>query len=242
MNALTAAIRFLTILPIGRGAVFEPHKMIPFFPIAGILIGLLLAVFDAVVGIFWSISIRSMLDGLFLIIITGGLHLDGLGDMADGLYGRRQKEKALAIMKDSHIGAMGVVAIVAGLAAKWAGMSGLDTHRSLCLVLVPAFARAGMLFGFLFLPYCRPEGGTGHPFFQKPLDATAFWGFVPLFVLAMLIGWAFLWLAFGFAAVIFLLLLFYDSRMGCITGDMLGAMVEITEASLFLILVAAMSS
>ena len=77
----------------------------------------------------WSQPVASILDVFLLVIITGALHLDGLGDTADGLYGRRPVEKALAIMKDSRIGAMGVVAIICGLAIKWGGLSGLDADR-----------------------------------------------------------------------------------------------------------------
>ncbi|MFZ5570099.1 MAG: adenosylcobinamide-GDP ribazoletransferase [Thermodesulfobacteriota bacterium] len=238
MKYLAATLRFLTILPIGKDATFEPERMIPFFPMAGLLIGFLLACFDAVVGLFWSAPIRSVVDGILLIVLSGGLHLDGLGDTFDGLYGHRPKERALAIMKDSHIGAMGVVAIVACLGAKWAGLSGIDSVRSLCLAVVPAFARAGMLFGFLLLPYCREEGGTGQPFFQRSLNATGFWGFIPLAVLSLMLGWKALWLAAGFIVVTAILLGWYHQRMGCITGDMLGAMVEITEAALFLLLAA----
>lgn len=238
MNALMAAIRFLTILPAGGTDRFEPHKMIPFFPIVGLLIGLLLALFDALVGCFWSLSIASLLDGVFLIMITGALHLDGLGDTADGLYGHRPKEKALEIMKDSRIGAMGVTAIIVVLVVKWAGLMGMASHRSLGLILVPAYARGSMLFGFKLLPYCRSGGGTAHPFFQKPINWTAFIGFLPVLVFSFFLGWTFPWLLCGFAGVLSSLLFFYRSRMGCITGDMLGAMVEIAEAALFLLLAA----
>ncbi|MEA3437195.1 MAG: adenosylcobinamide-GDP ribazoletransferase, partial [Thermodesulfobacteriota bacterium] len=115
MKNLIAAIQFITIIPMGKSGKFDPEKMVPFFPLVGIILGLLVALLDQIFLLLWSKPVASLLDVLFLIIITGAFHLDGLGDTADGLYGRRTKEKALSIMKDSRIGAMGIVAIICGL-------------------------------------------------------------------------------------------------------------------------------
>jgi adenosylcobinamide-GDP ribazoletransferase len=131
--------------------------------------------FDHVASSLWSIPVASLLDVIFLAILTGAFHLDGLGDSADGLLGQRSKEKTLSIMKDSRLGTMGLVAIVFGLALKWAGITGLDANRALLLVIVPAYARAGMLCGMRFLEYGRPDGGTGVDFFKSKPAWTAFW-------------------------------------------------------------------
>ncbi len=237
MKALMAAMGFLTVLPAGRSDGFEPRKMIPCFPVAGLIVGLMLALFDVLIGYFWPPLIASLLDVVFLVFITGALHLDGLGDTADGLYGSRPKEKALAIMKDSRMGAMGVVAILVVLAMKWAGLTGLSAQRSLELALVPAYARGGVLFAIKYLPYGRAEG-TGRPFFQEPLNFKAFIGFAPVLVISAFLGWTLLLLVCGFAAVLMSVLMFYRRRMGCVTGDMLGAIIELMEAALFLLLAA----
>ena len=150
MHNFIAAIQFITILPSGRPAPFNPPKMLPFFPMVGLMIGLLLMVFDRIVGGLWSEPTAALLDVLLLAIVTGAFHLDGLGDTADGLLGQRSREKTLSIMKDSRIGAMGLVAVVFGLALKWCGIAGLDAHRSLLLVIVPAYARSGVLFGIRY--------------------------------------------------------------------------------------------
>ncbi|MDM8522238.1 adenosylcobinamide-GDP ribazoletransferase [Desulfococcaceae bacterium HSG8] len=233
MKKLISAIQFLTILPIGKPGTFD-KRMVEFFPIVGLMLGLMLCAFDLAVSRLWSGSVTALLDVILLAILTGSLHLDGLGDTADGLYGNRPKEKALAIMKDSRIGVMGLVAIVCGLSVKWGGIMSLDTHRHLLLVIIPAYARGAMMFGFKYFAYGRPEGGTGHAFFEDSLGISAFWGVLAVAFLSLFAGWRGLLLNLVFVILTVLILLYYKRRMGCITGDMLGAMNEITESVLFL--------
>jgi adenosylcobinamide-GDP ribazoletransferase len=235
MRNFILAIQFITILPVGRADTFEPAKMIPYFPIVGLFLGLLTALFDQLATALWSRPVASLLDILFLAVITGAFHLDGLGDSADGLLGQRSKEKALTIMKDSRLGTMGLVAIVFGLALKWAGIDGLYADRTLLLVIVPAYARAGMLFGMRFLEYGRPAGGTGVEFFTSKLKWSAFWGLTAPVVMSVYLGWTALWLNSSFVALTALLIWYYTRRLGCVTGDMLGAMAEILESGLFLL-------
>ena len=235
MRHLISAIQFITIIPMGRTEAFEPPKMIPYFPVVGLFLGLLTALFDHFATALWSTPVASLLDVLFLTVLTGAFHLDGLGDSADGLLGQRPKEKALAIMKDSRLGTMGLVAIVFGLALKWAGIAGLDANRALLLVIVPAYARTGMLFGMRFLEYGRPDGGTGVDFFKNRIEWTAFWGLTAPVVLSLFLGWTALWLNLSFVAITAVLVWYYKRRVGCITGDMLGAMAEVLESGLFLL-------
>jgi len=234
MSRLIAAIQFLTLIPLGKSVVYDPKGMVPFFPMVGLIIGAFVSMFDHAALYLWPKPVVAVLDVVFLAVITAALHLDGLGDTADGLMGHRSRDKALAIMKDSRIGAMGLVAIVCGLAVKWAGISHLDAHRTLLLILVPAYARCGMLLGIRFLPYGRPGGGTGRDFFDEPLKISTFWGLLIPLVLSYFLGWQGLWLNFVFGVSIAVILEYYKKRMGCITGDMLGAMTEWTESILFL--------
>lgn len=236
MQPLISAIRFLTILPIGKKGTFVPDKMLPFFPIVGLLIGLCLCLFDLFAKQFWPVPVVAVLDTVFLIVITGALHLDGVCDTADGLYGGSgDPKRSLAIMKDSSAGAIGVVAVICVFAVKSAGIFSLDDHRMLLLLIVPAYARGATLFGFSFLQYGRPEGGTGHVFFNKKITISTFRGLLIPFFLSFFLGWG--WIVFNicFFAAIAAILFFYQKRLGCITGDMLGAMTEAIEALLFLI-------
>jgi adenosylcobinamide-GDP ribazoletransferase len=235
MTRLIAALQFLTIIPLGKSAIYDPKGMVPFFPVVGIIIGGLLSIFDHVALNFWPEPITAVLDVIFLVVITAALHLDGLGDTADGVLGHRSREKALMIMKDSRIGVMGLVAIVCGLAIKWGGITHLTAHRTLLLVLIPAYARSTMMFGIHFLEYGRPDGGTGHDVFGESLTLSAFqWMLIPV-TLSIFLGWKGIWLNLIFAVLTITIIFYYKKRMGCITGDMLGAMTEVTESLLFLL-------
>ena len=235
MRNLISALQFITILPLGKAEAFEPPKMIPYFPLVGILLGLLVALFDTLVAGFWTPQVVALLDVLLLAVLTGAFHLDGLADAADGLFSPRTRDQALEIMKDSRIGVMGLVAILFGLALKWGGIANLEAHRTILLIMIPAYARAGILFGMRYLPYGRPDG-TGRPFFKEKLSIKSFWGLILPVGLSLIIGLKAIWLNLAFAVIIASILFFYKKRMGCITGDMLGAMTEITEAGLFLLI------
>lgn len=235
MRHLVAALQFITILPLGKAEYYDPPKMVPYFPLVGILLGLLLALFDSLVAGLWTPSVVALLDVIFLAVLTGAFHLDGLGDTADGLFSPRPKDQALDIMKDSRIGTMGLVAILFGLGLKWGGILNLDAHRSVLLIIVPSYARAGILFGMQFLDYGRTDG-TGLPFFKERLKWMNHWGLLIPVGLSFLLGWKAIWLNLMFVVFVGAILLFYRKRMGCITGDMLGAMTEVTEAGLFLMM------
>jgi adenosylcobinamide-GDP ribazoletransferase len=235
MRNLISALQFITILPLGKAESFDPPKLIPYFPLAGILLGLIVALFDWVAMRLWQPPVASLLDVILLAILTAAFHLDGLGDTADGLLGARPRDKALEIMKDSRIGTMGLVAILFTLALKWGGIANLNAHRGILLIIIPAYARAGILFGMRYLPYGRAQG-TGKPFFSEKIALTHFWGLILPIGLSVIIGPGAIWLNLAFVIIVGLILFFYKKRMGCITGDMLGAMVEITEAGLFLII------
>ena len=235
MKKLISAIQFLTILPLGKQETFDPEGMIPFFPVVGIILGLMILILDWLALMLWQEPVVAVLDVIFLVVLTGSFHLDGLGDTADGLFGHRPKEEALAIMKDSRIGVMGLVAIVCGLSVKWGGIMGLDAHRSLLILIIPSYARAGMIFGIKFLKYGRPGGGTGQAFFGNTLKLSAFWGLLIPLSISVFLGWTGLWLNFIFIIITTSILLYYNRRIGCITGDMMGAMTEVLESALFLL-------
>jgi len=236
MKPFIAALQFLTVLPLGAKGTYMPREMIAWFPAVGLLLGGLLAGFDAVVSRLWAPSAAAALDMVLLIVLTGALHLDGLGDTADGLYGHRPADKALAIMKDSRIGAMALVTVVAVLALKWSGLAGLERHRLLLLVLIPAYARGAMLFAIRWLPYGRSEGGTGFDLFATPLTKRDFGGLVAVVALSFLLGWRAIVLNLFFILLVMMMLFYYRRKIGCITGDMLGAMTEVTESALFFLM------
>ncbi len=236
MKGLKSALQFLTIIPVGKSEGFDSKSTAAFFPVAGLVIGILLVIVDRMAVHYWPMYVAALIDVVFLVVITGALHLDGLGDTADGLYGNRPKEKALSIMKDSRVGVMGLVAIVCCMFLKWGGISCLTENRSLLLLIIPAYSRGAMLFGFRYLDYGRPGGGTGSEFFKERLGISAFmWLIVPVFF-SLALGFKFFWLNLCFAGITAGMLLYYKKKINCITGDMLGAMVEVNEALLFLLI------
>jgi adenosylcobinamide-GDP ribazoletransferase len=235
MKNFRSAIQFMTTLPAGRVAEFDPAGMVPWFPAVGLLLGGFLALFDTLAVRWWGLPTVAVLEVVLLAAMTGALHLDGLGDTADGLFSRRSREKILEIMKDSHTGSMGVVAIGSAMALKWAGLSALEDHRLLLLVLVPAYARSAILLAMRFLEYGRPAGGIGQPFFSRRLSLRRFWGVALTMALSIGLGPRALWLNLAFFLITAAVIGYYAKRLGCITGDMLGALTEITEAALFLV-------
>jgi adenosylcobinamide-GDP ribazoletransferase len=232
---LRAAIQFITILPVGRSDHFDAMGMIRWFPVVGLLLGAGLAGFDQAVARLWGSQTAAVLDVIFMAAVTGAFHLDGLADTADGLCSHRSKEQTLEIMKDSRIGAMGVVVLSSVLALKWAGISGLGTHRVLVLILIPAYARGAILCAMRWLEYGRPEGGTGRPFFARKIGWRECWALPATMLLSTGLGPMALGLNAGFVLLVGLVIAYYKRRLGCVTGDMLGALTEMVEAGLVLI-------
>ncbi|MBU2430984.1 MAG: adenosylcobinamide-GDP ribazoletransferase, partial [Proteobacteria bacterium] len=202
---------------------------------------------DRCVSFFWPPGTVAVLDVVFLVVITGAFHLDGLGDAADGLFSHRSKEQALEIMKDSRTGMMGLVAVFCILAIKIAGIYAIKTngqisttqwqylfHTGLILLLVPAYARAATLFGIRFLEYGRKNTGTGLDLFKKPIGFKDFFFVVIIVAISLVLGYKGLVLNGVFMITTVLIVWFYKRKLNCITGDMLGAMTEVTEAVLFL--------
>ncbi|MBF0572783.1 MAG: adenosylcobinamide-GDP ribazoletransferase [Desulfamplus sp.] len=239
IDDLRSAIMFITIIPVGN-APFSPIGMIRFFPVVGLILGLLLFCVDAFASLFWPPPVAAIIDVVALVILTGAFHLDGVGDASDGLFSHRSKERSLEIMKDSRTGVMGLIAIFISLAIKIAGIYSVKIlftnyfQAALILIMIPSYSRASMLFGIRYFKYGR-ESGTGHSLFEKRLPLRDFiFVSVPV-ILSLMLGLRCLIINSFFVLMVFLILLFYKKKMGCITGDMLGAMCEITESCLFLI-------
>ncbi|MHC4917795.1 MAG: adenosylcobinamide-GDP ribazoletransferase [Planctomycetota bacterium] len=249
MRGLVTAIRTLTIVPVPGKEAERAASALPWFPLVGALLGALLWALPA--G--WAALFRAIAwpGGMALVmlalwtVLTGGLHLDGLADWADGFFGSRDREKTLAIMKDSRVGAFGAIALVVVLLAKWAALSRLvegggEWALARWLIAVLASSRAVQVDLAASLPYARPEGGTAGRFTEGaglrhrvaalavalvlsvlacgPLGAAAT-------VAAWLLGRAFAW--------------YCRRRVGGITGDLLGAATEIVEVVLLMAIAAA---
>jgi adenosylcobinamide-GDP ribazoletransferase len=234
MHRLALAFQFLTIVPWPRPGVWQPEDLggsMAFYPIVGAVLG------SSLVGVY-LVGVEVFPDGVLrpalvvlLIILTGGLHLDGLADVCDGLYAGRTKADALRIMRDPHLGTMGVVGITSVLLMKVV-LLGFLPAAVLCsaLLIGPAISRGGMVWGTWMAPYARPEGGTGEMFFRTlrrrhVWSATAFLGIWTV----VFAGWpAVILLALAIGATM-LFVGFCRRRIGGMTGDTLGALNELLE-------------
>src|SRR5208283_4809952 len=121
MRRFLAAMRFLTVIPFPGNWGADESSLAGstvFFPVVGLLIGLGAAAVAACAARWLPAGPAAGLVIVALLAVSGGLHMDGLSDSADGLLSARPRERALEIMRDSHVGAMGVIAIVCVLLLK----------------------------------------------------------------------------------------------------------------------------
>lgn len=223
------------MLPVRVGTA--PRLMIPWFPVVGLVLGLFTACFDTLVRLFYPPLAASVLDVALLALLTGGLHVDGLADTADGLLGLHDRERALAIMKDSRVGAMGLLAVALCLGMKVGALEAVADSRFLVLVVVPAHARASLLFAMRKLPY-GGDRGTGRDFFLERMDASVFVLCAVPVLVSLALGWRAIVINAALLVFCLTMVRYYERRIGCVTGDMLGAMVEVGEAFFLLALAA----
>jgi len=168
---------------------------------------------------------------VLLIMLTGGLHLDGLADVCDGFYAGKTKADTLRIMKDPHLGTMGVVGLISVLVMKVALLNQLPSATLVsALLLFPTISRGGMVWGMWMAPYARPEGGTGETFFRTLRAAHVWTATALLGIWSMLFaGWPAVILLLLAAAVTKMFVVYCDRRIGGMTGDTLGALNELLE-------------
>jgi adenosylcobinamide-GDP ribazoletransferase len=233
MKGFFAALQFLTVFPLPRGLAPDKEalkKAPPFFPVVGLLAGLLVASIDRLLGIMLPTAVVSVIATILLMAFSGALHTDGLADTADGLFSSRPRERMLEIMRDSRTGPMGVVAIVSVVALKIAAIATLPaTARFWTLAMMPIAGRSALLVVMATLPYARQEGLVAIFHLRRPAFAIA-WALTFL----LTAGWAgggMHGVIAGASSFIFVLLFtFYLRRkLGGFTGDTLGAACELTE-------------
>ncbi len=237
MKPIISAFQFLTIIPLRiNTGENDIGRSTPWFPLAGFLVG-------ACGALAWWCAERlhlpqtlsSALALTALAAVSGGLHLDGLADSADGLLSHRPPDRILEIMKDSCIGSMGVLAIFFVLLLKWTSLTAVPTVKILPLLLVACTAsRASMSLCLTLFPYARNEG-LALVFMKHRKTADA--------AVALAIAFATAWFCLRMQGVIIcasclvsgiLFSAYCRLRIKGITGDTLGAVSEIGEMVSFL--------
>lgn len=161
MKSFLFALYQLTRLPLPAVPFDEIScgRSAAFFPVVGLFLGTILAALGWAAGWFFPVQVQAALLVFGMVILTGGIHLDGFMDSIDGLFSGRPRERKLEIMRDSRVGAFGVIGVVCLLLLKYNLLLGL-TDQTLMRVLpvVPALSRWGMSFAIIAFPYARQEG------------------------------------------------------------------------------------
>lgn len=236
LDAVRGPVALLTAIPVAGPTTGVASPAYALFPVVGLLIGGCLVLADVALRELLPAEPAAAAVVVALVVLTGGLHLDGLADSADGLFGGRDPARRLAIMDDPRNGAFALIAISCVLLLKWTALLSLDEWpRIAALLLAPALARWAVVAQLRLFTPARPSGmAFAARSGLSPRDlalATAvalaaalgvLWpGGATLVPAALLVA-----LAFGWYATI---------RLGGITGDICGATIEITEVAILLL-------
>ncbi len=233
-NAFLLALSLMTRVPAGTfDEVTDKDSgySVLFYPAVGLLIG----VMNYLPVLFFP-NAPAMANAAIIVtlwaIITGGLHLDGLADSADGwLGGLGDPERTLTIMKDPVVGAAGAIALVCILLLKFVAITALiEGSLAWIIIIAPLLGRSMILFVFKTTPYANKQGMANAVVENMPKNASWF-----VLALGVLIG-----VLSSFWGVLFVFVIFYLlrrlmlKRLGGCTGDTVGATVEISEMSFML--------
>lgn len=239
IRAFSHALQFLTRLPAPPIGVFDPadlSRSALWFPVIGALVGTIVG------AALWAGALASPWIGALLALIawvwvTGGMHLDGLGDVADALgAAHRSPQRFIEVLRDPHIGAYGTMAIVLQLTAKLVLLAAIASPPALApVVLIAAWARWGALVWGVFLPPLATGSGERFAWHIDKLGMA---------IEGVVLGLLSLWLApmlLTAPLVIAAIAVYWKYRLGGITGDCLGAGIELAEAMLLLLIAVQMA-
>ena len=238
--AFLLALQFLTVIRLRRSAAVEPRTLgesVTWFPVVGLLIGLVLVAVDWAARRLYGPPVTVALVLTAAVALTGALHIDGLADTADGVFGGHTPEQRLAIMRDSRTGSFGVVAVVLALLLIYSSLLGMsDATRRGALLAASVLARSAMVVGIARFPYAR---GTGLGRLYKDnlpphvLLSTTVLSFV-LSALMLPLGGLFALLPLPAIATAMLTGVCVSQRLGGLTGDVYGAIGVTTEVVIVL--------
>ena len=231
------AIQFLTRLPVPR-VRFDSDSLAraaKFFPVVGLIIGLGASVLQRITAPHLSHPLVALLVLTFLILITSGLHEDGLADTADGFGGGWTREQVLTILRDSRIGSFGALALVVSVLARFLLLSTLPVNRfTAFIVSAHVLCRWTTLPLSYFLAPARKGDGQGARIAQKISLASLLLGTLLSFAIVFYFMRIEFWIPVFVTLVITALSgLYYSRRIGGVTGDCFGATNQLTEIAVY---------
>ncbi len=216
----------------------EVGHSLAYFPVVGIIIGLILAGLNWLLGLFLPSAVVAGLVLVFMVVISGALHLDGFADTCDGIAGHRTAEERLQVMHDSRVGAFAVIGVSLLLLIKYVSLVSVPKDLlTVTLVLMPVIGRWSMVYAVFAYPYARPSG-LGKVFkqgasWQSFVIATAI-ALAVAIGLARLANSTYFYLAglaimFGIWVIVVALAAYLKRKLSGLTGDTYGAINEVSE-------------
>ena len=237
-----AALHFLTTIPVATRRTFTDSELgasLAYYPLVGALLGVLLVLGAALWGWAFGAGIAAALTLVTWVLLTGGLHLDGFLDACDGLLSHRPSEERLRIMRDSHVGAWGLLGGVLALLVQFAALAQLfaqpDGRLWGALLLAPVLARWAMCAAVAAFPYGRTEGWgqTLHAQAGRRQVALATLASVAIVAsvqpLIGLVSWAVV------LAAALMVARFALDRLPGLTGDVYGMIAVVSESVVLLV-------
>ena len=232
VRSLLAAVSLITRCPLGKFLPTERElqSCSNYFPVVGLLLGVLLY-WPSYYAIAWfSPSAGGFLVLLMLEAVSGGFHLDGLADTADAFLSSRTRERKLEIMHDSHIGTMGVAAIVLVLLGKYSVLSMLPPWQVGACVLFCAFiGRLGITCYLLISRYARPNGLGKILYDRRPYGGVLAGLVLGLGMSLCFFGLDFLWIFLPPLLFVVCWDWICRKQIGGATGDTIGACEQLVE-------------
>ncbi|MEI6131211.1 MAG: adenosylcobinamide-GDP ribazoletransferase [Bacillota bacterium] len=231
------AFTFLTTFPLPDVKKIKENdlaKGLRYAPLIGLFIGTIMLYVWALASFLQIRFVASLLVVLAYVLISGGLHLDGMADTCDGVFSNRSRERVLEIMRDSHIGTNGVIGLVFVILFYWVSIANLPfffaQNAVIPLLLMPVAGRIGSVVASGMSRYARETEGLGKNFVEQLTIVDAAIGAASGLVIFLLVG--------GLKGLILFVLvilstsiaiLFFKRRLGGVTGDTLGAICEFNQ-------------
>ena len=242
MRDFLRALSFLTILPVGQSRLSDEKELarsMAFFPLVGLVIGLILSAGYYLFSLFLPKSITLWSTVGLLVFLTRGLHLDGLADTLDGLASGGSKERIFEVMRDSRIGAFGVIGLILLIGGKYLALDQFPNgFVPYSLILMTVMGRNSMVLVCFRSPYARPGEGLAKPFTENLGYRETVWSSVTALGIALLVmGVKGILLFFGIGLFSLGYRFFFTKKLGGVTGDVLGGANELSELLCLILLV-----